>query len=250
MPLRSFLFQFPVFLIGVLMGALLVVGCAGNKSAPLAERATISSEAPQDSLRAKFKLTIFQNDDRQELDAVLFSVPGKRYRMELTGPMGVGVASMLWTEDGWTMTFPTEKLYVKGKGYMVGLLNDKSLPLVHIHQVASLFDGQMLPEKFERIDSLDHVVNAVDGSGRQFSYTSEGSRVTSLSYAGRDGKTETLRFMDYREFEGRNLPETIAFERGEKRFLEIKIKKVTHNKAFSGGTWKLTVPRSFKPVEQ
>ena len=53
---------------------------------------------------------------------MLFSVPGKRYRMELTGTLGIGVASLLWLPDGWQMVFPTEKMYMKGTGYMVGLL--------------------------------------------------------------------------------------------------------------------------------
>ncbi|MBR2057861.1 MAG: hypothetical protein IJ982_02905, partial [Fibrobacter sp.] len=54
-------------------------------------------EAPKpDSLRAKMAITLVdQNGKEQNLEAVLFSVPGKRYRMELTGPMGIGVASLL-----------------------------------------------------------------------------------------------------------------------------------------------------------
>jgi len=249
MPLKLNQFAFD-FLIAGMFVLFLLAGCAGNNATPSVDRDVSVVEAPpQDSLRAKFKLTIVQNDGEQNLDAVLFSVPGKRYRMELMGPMGIGVASMLWTEEGWTMTFPTEKLYVKGAGYMVGLLNDRSLPLVHIHQVAAIFEGKLLPEKFEVKDSVGGVVNAVDGTGRSFTYEIADSLVKYLTYVGRDGKSETLRFSNFHEFEGNVLPENIVFERGEKRFLEIKIKKVTHGKSFSNGTWKLNVPRSFKAVE-
>lgn len=242
------------FLMAALVMGAVLTGCAGNRtSATPTEGDEI--EAPLDSLRAKFQLTIVNSDGSdQDLDAVLFSVPGKRYRMELTGPMGIGVASMLWTEDGWLMTFPTEKLYMKGVGYMVGLLNDNSIPMVHIHQVAAFFEGDLLPAKFERLDSVmtegGMAINGVDGSGRKFSYEMQGSHVVSLSYGGRDGKEEKLKFSNFREFEGKELPESIVFERGGKHFLAIKIKKVTHGKPFSGGTWKLNVPRSFKPVEQ
>jgi tetratricopeptide (TPR) repeat protein len=78
-------------------------GCAGNKPAVSTESpAGAEPAAVRDSLRAKFVLTLVDTAGKtQELDAVLFSVPGKRYRMELTGPMGVGVASLLWTESGW-----------------------------------------------------------------------------------------------------------------------------------------------------
>lgn len=248
MPLNGFM-KFVAACVAVLC-LLLGAGCAGRQAASADVFRGDGLTAPADSLRAKFKLTIVQEGDEQNLDAVLFSVPGRRYRMELTGPMGIGVASLLWTDSGWTMTFPTEKLYVKGVGYMVGLLNDKSLPLVHIHQVAGLFEGKLLPEKFDALDSADGLARGVDGLGRVFSYEAVDGRIGRLSYAGRDGKLETLRFLNFKEFEGRFLPETIIFERNEKRFLEIRIKKVNHGKPFSGGTWKLNVPRSFKPVDQ
>ena len=165
----------------VLFSLCALVGCAGNKPAvePVSSDAVV--EAPRDSLRAKFQLTIVQDSSTQELDAVLFSVPGKRYRMELTGPLGIGVASLLWQEQGWLMTFPTEKLYVDGVGYMVGLLNNRALPLVHIHQVADIFDGRLLPEGYEEIeppvDSLrvPGAVYAREKSGRVFLFTKENS---------------------------------------------------------------------------
>ena len=109
-----------------------LAGCAGSRGVSGsgtcdASAGCVQEVASPDSLRAKFQLNITQeNGDVQEFDAVLFSVPGKRYRLELTGPLGIGVASMLWMESGWQMVFPTEKLYVKGNGYMVGLLNDNT----------------------------------------------------------------------------------------------------------------------------
>ncbi|WP_298769740.1 hypothetical protein [uncultured Fibrobacter sp.] len=221
---------------------------------PVAQGADAAVEAPRDSLRAKFQLTIVQDTAEQELDAVLFSVPGKRYRMELTGPLGIGVASLLWQEEGWQMTFPTEKLYMKGVGYMVGLLNSDALPMVHIHQVADIFDGRLLPEGFEKVappdDStkVDGAVYARDKTGRPFSFMKDGSRVSWLSRLGVGGKTETIRYYDFKEFEGVETPSRIVFELDGKRFLEIRIKKVNRNKTFSSGTWRLNIPKSFKRV--
>lgn len=232
-----------------------LVGCAGNKPAvePVARDSAVV-EAPRDSLRAKFQLTIDQDSAVQELDAVLFSVPGKRYRMELTGPLGIGVASMLWQEKGWQMTFPTEKLYMDGVGYMVGLMNSDILPLVHIHQVADIFDGRLLPEGFEEIappeDStkIDGAVYAREKTGRPFSFMKEDGHVSWLSRTGVGGKTEVIRFFDFKEFEGVETPSRIVFELDGKRFLEIRIKKVNRNKSFSGGTWRLNIPKSYKRV--
>ena len=239
-------------------------GCAGNR--PAAETVAksadgVSAEAPRDSLRAKFQLTIIQDSSTQELDAVLFSVPGKRYRMELTGPLGIGVASLLWQQEGWQMTFPTEKLYMKGEGYMVGLLNSDALPMVHIHQVADIFDGRLLPEGFEEVappdDStrIEGVVYAREKTGRKFTLGREPvegtpgkSHVVWLSRMGVGGKTETIRFYDFKEFEGVETPSRIVFELDGAKFLEIRIKKIARNKSFSSGTWRLNIPRSFKKV--
>lgn len=241
----------------------LLAGCHGGAK-PSVEVSPQKSDnavvAPQDSLRAKFLLTLKDAEgNTQELDAVLFSVPGKRYRMELTGPMGIGVASLLWTEEGWTMTFPTEKLYVKGNGYMVGLLMDNTIPLVHIHQVAGLFNGVLLPEKYEVMDDgVDIPENLMDSSlqvtyareatGKNFAFGKRGEEIAWLCRTGRDGKLETLKFQNFKEFEGKTLPGEIVFERDGATFLKIKMKKVAHNKSFSLGTWRLNVPRSFTQV--
>ena len=240
----------------------ILVGCAGKKPVvePSAATADSVQEAPRDSLRAKFLLTIVQQDSvtgkasEQELDAVIFSVPGKRYRMELTGPLGIGVASLLWQEDGWQMTFPTEKLYMKGVGYMVGLLNNDAIPMVHIHQVADIFDGRLLPEGYEEIDPpedstrVEGAIYAREKMGRHFRFAKEGEHVAWLSRMGRGGKTETIRFYDFKQFEGVDTPSRIEFDLDGEKFLEIKIKKINRNKSFSSGTWRLNIPKSFKRV--
>ena len=48
--------------------------------------------------------------------------------------------------------------------------------------------------------------------------------------------------------EGVEMPERIVFERGGAKYLEIRVKKVARGKPFSPGTWRLTVPRSYKAV--
>lgn len=251
MPLLAFVFALLLSLLA---------GCAGGNSLAQKNADSLASnevKSGPDSLRAKFKLVIVNSDNsEQNLDAVLFSVPGKRYRMELTGPMGIGVASMLWTEAGWTITFPTEKRYVKGAGYMVGLLNDSSLPLVHIHQVANIFEGKLLPEKFESVGTAnadgaaaDSLAHGIDALGREFSYKMDRSRVVQLNYGGRDGRLESLDFSEFKSFDGCEIPANIVFRRDGRKFLEIRVKKVNFDKPFSGGTWKLNVPRSFKPIE-
>lgn len=244
-----------IYSILVLLSLCVLAGCAGKK--PVVEPAAAvdsAQEAPRDSLRAKFLLTIYEEGKTQELDAVIFSVPGKRYRMELTGPLGIGVASLLWKEEGWQMTFPTEKLYMKGVGYMVGLLNSDAIPMVHIHQVADIFDGRLLPEGYEEVEPpedstrMEGVIYAREKIGRLFRFAKEGEHVAWLSRMGRGGKTETIHFNDFKQFEGVDTPSRIEFDLDGEKFLEIKIKKIARNKSFSSGTWRLNIPKSFKRV--
>lgn len=238
---------FLLLLFFVILSAL--CGCAGSSNAEkssLKELPDASAEAPRDSLRAKFKMTLVGGDGKpQSFDAVLFSVPGKRYRMELTGPMGIGVASLLWTETGWQMVFPTEKLYVQGAGYMVGLLSDETIPVVHIHQMASIFEGILLPENFKDLGDG----NAEEANGRKFSYSKNGSQVSWIKRMGRDGGSEMLRFEEFKTFDKTETPTHIVFERNGKMYLEIQVKTIKRGNPFSLGVWRLNIPKSYKRME-
>ena len=244
--------SFTAFLVACVT-ALLFSGCAWFKPSVESNRTAAVSEPARDSLRAKFVLTVLDSlGKEQDLDAVLFSVPHKRYRMELTGPMGVGVASLLWTEEGWNMVFPTEKKYLSGVGYMVGLMGDNSVPMVPIHQMADIFKGVLVPERSEVLAESDsagfHVVKVRAPSGMQFTYGKRDGEIAWLMRGGRDGKPEILKFSEFKEFEGVRLPSNVEFEAGGKMFLKIRIKKVARNKAFSLGTWRLNVPKSYKRI--
>lgn len=250
-------FKFRMLLLAV-FACLFLTACTGGKK-PTVDPTPVAKEVPQDSLRAKFLLTITAEGESQNLDAVLFSVPGKRYRMELTGPMGVGVASMLWQEDGWVMTFPTEKLYMKGAGYMVGLLANDNLPMVHIHQVAGLFEGKLLPEHYDLLDSVAQqpeepsekamtVYMAREKNGNPFSFAKKGDDIVWLERRGTGGKKEHLSFSDFKTFDGWNVPSRIIFTRDDVQYLSIMIKKIAKNMPFSLGTWRLKVPTTFKEV--
>lgn len=231
--------------------------CAANKSqveSSLMPENGMGAEASRDSLRAKFLLTMVdENGKSQEFDAVLFSVPGTRYRLELMGPLGIGVASLLWTKEGWTIVFPTEKQYLKGNGYMVGLLGNPVIPMVPIHQVADLFDGILVPPdskvSAEKDSAGCHVYEAVTSGGFPFRYGRSEGQVRWFARSSADNTSEVLKFSEFRSFDGVVSPGQIVFERGGKMFLKIQIKKISRKKSFSGGTWRLNVPKSYKAIE-
>lgn len=233
--------------------AFTLFGCAGVFAPAPSSSRTVAAEAPvRDSLRAKFVLTVVDSTGKdQELDAVLFAVPHLRYRMELTGPMGVGVASLLWTTDGWNMVFPTEKKYIAGMGYMVGIVGDNTIPMVPIHQMADIFDGILVPENSEVLAESDsagfHVVKVRAPSGMMFTYGTQDGNVAWLM-RGAGEYAEVLHFSEFKEFEGVRAPGYVTFEAGGKTFMKMRIKKVTRKKPFSLGTWRLNVPKTYKRI--
>ncbi len=244
------------FFLLLLLLSFVLTGCTGGRKAAVS--LADATEAPSDSLKAIFSLTVNSLDGKsQDFDAVLFSVPNKRYRMELTGTLGIGVASLLWLPESWQMVFPTEKMYMKGAGYMVGLLNDPSLPLVHIHQVAGLFEGRVVPENLEQIslrDSIDtdssvvKIHEARDALTRRYIYAEKNGEVLWLETLGRDGKDEKLVIEEYKEFKGVKTPSRISFVRDGTVFLELRVKRVSHGKPFGSGTWRLNIPRSYQRI--
>ena len=97
-----------------------------------------------DSAKVKAVISVSHNDKNEKLSTVLFVVPNKRYRLELSGTMGVSAVSILWKQDEWKIIFPQDERYMKGEGNCI------SIPVygyVDIHKFAALFFGQ-------RIDAL------------------------------------------------------------------------------------------------
>lgn len=231
--------------VSCLVFSVICIGCASSSPKKNTGDSALVKEAVRDSLKAKFTISFVAQGKEQSFDAMMFSVPGKRYRVELMGPMGIGVAQLLWQEDGWLVAFPTEKKYLKGAGYMVGLLDDVSIPLLHIHQVASIFEGVLLPENFKDLGNGE----AEEPSGRKFSYGMENGSVSWIARKGRDEKVEKLKFSNFKDFEGHSTPTHVVFERDDAKYLEIYVKSVKRGKSFGLGVWRLNIPNSFELVK-
>lgn len=192
--------------------------------------AEVSEVAVPDSVKAKFTLEILDSaEGSHRLSGVLFAVPSKRYRFEFSGPMGIGVASLLWKEGEWTLLLSQQKSFATGKGYLVG--GYAGIPLFDIHQIASLFWGGAVPHEASGKNSLGipfTVLRNADGCAAEF----------------RQG-SERLEFLDYAEFDSGILPSEVRVYRGEKNVLNIRVKNVRVNVPWSDGTWRLSVPKKF-----
>jgi outer membrane lipoprotein-sorting protein len=241
---QRLLLLFPLFV------ALFLSACASSKSlVPVEEK---SKEFAADSLKAKFTLSLKnEKGEMQELSGVLFAVQGIRYRLELSGPFGVGVASLLWNKEGWRITLPTEKLYIEGQGYMIGDPSMPALPFVNIHQLAGIFYGDLLPASYKELskkDSLDfEKVFAEDALGRPFQFVRKkaSEEILSLMQMGVGGIAETIYYENPKEYEKKRIPSKIRFFRDQELFLEVILKKVQHETTWGNGVWLLNIPQNY-----
>ena len=227
----------------------MLVGCGPRLAKGPAESLEI---VPPDSLKAKFSIEVKDSEEgSQTLSGVLFAVPYKRYRMEFSGPMGVGVASVLWSDTGWTLTVSTQKKYAQGKGYVLG--GFAGIPFFDIHQVAGFFWGEALPRggtvdsvrSFLTADSLEwKKIWGTGASGIPFVAVRNGDgRIVEVSQGA-----DRLEFVDYAEFGTVVSPvETRVFREGD-WMMTIRIKKVQTDAEWGSGTWRLPIPESYQPL--
>ena len=234
---RAFLREYKMFRLLVIPCLFLIFleGCAS--SAKTSSLSLVSNQS-LDSLRATFSLE-FQKPDGgwQKFSAVLFSVPEKRYRLELSGPMGIGVASLLWTDSLWNIVFPTERTYLQGNGYLVGMIGNSEFPLVNIHQVASFFEQRILPRTYTEIKSIDslngRIVQATEETGVPFSFYEEQGKVVWLEKG-----LERVYF---------KWPEILVLQKG-KEYLRIKVKKIKTDGTWNSSIWKLPIPLGYQKI--
>lgn len=233
--------------------AMICVGCFSGHPQVIDERHFGQPKPPPDSLKAKMNLELYDAEGSlQELSGVLFAVPEKRYRLELTGSMGIGVASLLWLPEKWTFIFPTEKSYMEGNGHWVGDLQNRIFPVVDMHQVAGFFWGELLPQKAiieTEVDSLDWVlIRGKDAANVAFTATKD-KKTGRVVWVER-GNSERVVFQKFMDYEGRILPSEIAFFRGKKCYLKLYVKSVKTNVSWGEGVWHLEIPESYRPFAE
>jgi len=92
-----------------------------------------------DSAKVKAVIAVSQGNVNEKLSAVLFAIPSEKYRLELSGTLGLSAASILWKRDGWKIVFSQNERYMEGNGDCV------FIPVyggVNIHKFSLLFFGQ------------------------------------------------------------------------------------------------------------
>lgn len=236
---------------GAILTVLVLVACTTGRKVSFAHGRNAGTEAP-DSLKAKAHfIAIAADGTREKLSAVLFAVPRQRYRLELSGTMGISAASLLWQPTGWTLVFPTEEMYLQGQGAEIRVPGTL-LSGIDVHQMAGLFWGELLPDgadgALRRLVGTDSVLEwepriglryravlRVDGWVKLLERFEEGREPIAVSYGA------PLEMMA-----GRYVPASATFARGGKAFLEVVLKAADSEAEWAAGVWKLPVPDNYR----
>lgn len=104
-----------VFMLALFCAALAFDACAPSAKAAAAPA---KSAAEADSLRTTFLLSWKLGDGAGSLDGALYTKKGFA-RMELYGPMGVPVASILRAGNRWSACVHAAKIFVEGEGTLI-----------------------------------------------------------------------------------------------------------------------------------
>jgi len=94
-----------------------------------------------DSAKVKAVISVSRGSANEKLSAVLFAIPNEKYRLELSGTLGLSAASILWKREGWRIVFSQNERYMEGDGDCV------FIPVyggVNIHKFSLLFFGQKI----------------------------------------------------------------------------------------------------------
>lgn len=204
-----------------------------------------------DSLKAKATFTaIAYNGDQEKLSAVIFAAPAQRYRLELTGSLGVGAASLLWQKSGWTLLFPTEDQYLQGTGAEIRIPGTV-LSGIDVHGLAGIFWGELLPAGFENsVPKVQGDLRVMEWEPRigllyRAVLRSDGW-VVSVERR-EDGRAPLLvRYGEPQELAGLVVPVSATFSRAGKDFLAVTIKSVDTQATWAAGVWRLPVPKSYQ----
>lgn len=252
--MNLFRFQALLLLVGWFLG-----GCSSHPKV-LTSPASPQTSPIGDSLRAKLEFTAYQPDGSEKtLKAMLFAVPRQRYRLEVSGPMGIGVSSLLWQPKAWIMLFPTKDQFATDEGDMIQVMG-APLPPLSIHTVFAPIWGEWFPSESDQVQTWTH------DSLQIYAWNSNGQprRLETSLRTGHplrqvlNGSTEAqeirVLYGDLLEYEVSDqhekkiLPGSMTYWIGNEKVFKVKLQEVRTDKTWGQGVWKLKKPQDWKQL--
>ena len=196
-----------------------LTGCSTRPKTELIPKAYIQPEI--DSLRLKLSLTSHSPQGKVEkVSGTLWAVPEQRYRLEISGTMGMSVASVLWDKEFWLFNFNTMEKHQKGIGDLL-MVPDSPLPPLSIHKVLAPCWGEWIESESSSIKFAKHYGETWI---EQINYPEEQIMM-------KFGKPELL--------DSLVIPSYLEYYHQKQKLLTITVKEVKRDLSWSPSVWRL-----------
>jgi hypothetical protein len=203
----------------------------------------------QDSVEAGLQFIVADARGIKESVAgrVFIHSPGQKYRLQLKGPLGMSVASMLWQEEKWLLVLYPNELYHYGQGEVIQMPG-LQLPMLPLAQILAPLRGELLPAGWQNAERImqDSLVSL-----EWFSATTQSS--VRAHIGAKTGLVQDVVWMGYRidysdyERQGNfSYPQKIRWSFKGKFLLEIRLKDYNSIPQWQEKLWNLSVPEGFR----
>lgn len=202
-----------------------------------------------DSLKAKGELTFRvpiseEKFDQGTVDAYFYVVPHQRYRVELKGPLGIHLGSILWNQGAWEAWLPQENLHIKGQGEAIRV-PIPGLSEIAIHKLIGSLWGEVLPEGWQTAAFVEESQGSKsqlnlnwqnEGVQYQAEIHKELFQVKSVTYLNQE-----YRYYDWSHQDSLYFPNKTKIKLNRTQ-LEVEIDELQLKPKWNERLWRLRVP--------
>ncbi len=230
------------------LSALLFFGCAkGMRTGPISPDS--ARLVLPDSLRAELDLTAQDGRRQRTVSAVLASIPGERYKLDLFGLPGMLGGSFLWMQEEWNLVLFEEGVFFAGQGDRVSLPNLKldSLP---VHALSSFLWGGMMVQEIDASPAPAETTDTPASRPSEKWVLQRDSRTGLPSRAVEEISGIRLDLSQYTGVNGRPVPRQVRIsDREGKHLLDIRVKRVDDNPTWKRDPFFLRIPPGFREID-
>lgn len=229
----------------------MIIACVSRPNAVLEWVEERGSHYQPDSLKVKAEIRYAvptqpsqakSPQEKGSVTAYFYVVPKQRYRIELKGPLGIHVASILWTSEQWEVWIPNEETLWRGQGSQIRL-PIPGLEAFNIHQFVQSLWGDVLAPGWQEASYID------EGQTTTLQWTHQGVQYQAIIANQRHQVQEvqyqakTIRYKHWAQQDSLTYPELTHFVFSPSE-LWVDVEEVDQMPQWSERLWTLRVPPS------
>lgn len=241
-----FLRQIPKGCVLLIVGMVLFASCTDR---PKLETYTKTKDLSYpDSLKAKMTITVADGPEKRNMTGILFAVPYAKYRMEMRGPLGMNLGSLLWIDEKWTLVVTRNGVGYEGEGAYLDVVNP-AIPQIPFHRTLGVSWGDLLPKGWNNAqkDKQSDTLEIWRWNSGETGFPVEAEINPKMGYVNlfRSGMYE-VRYSDYKRFAGIVLPQKVEWFRNSIFMMALELESVDTNASWKPKIWELEIPEGFR----